>query len=128
MPFPYVTETEMSRELPYSHKNTGLTESEWMDLVADKLKQESARVESWIDESYRGEYDTVPFVVRAAVIRLTRSVITQIESDGLSSESVDDHSESYRPPAEVREEVRNELGEAGYGDENVASLGVPSVR
>lgn len=122
MPFPYVTADELQRELPYSHETSGLTESEWMALLTDKLKQESERVDQWTNESYRGDSATVPFIVRAAVIRLTRSVITQIESDGLSSEKVDDHSESYRPPSEIREEVRKELGEAGYTDDAVFQL------
>ena len=122
MPFPYVSADEFARELPYSHEDSGMTESEWSTLLTDKLEQESARVEAWVDESFRDENATVPFAVRGAVIRLTRSVIGQIEEDGLSSEKVGDHSESYRPPGELREEIRTELGEVGYGDENAVVI------
>lgn len=122
MPFPYVEASKIERELPYGHQGSGMGETEWTEFIQDKAKQESARVEEWVNDSYRGDNDSVPFVVQAAVIRLVRSVVTQVDSDGLNSEDVGDHSEDYRPPADVRDEVRNELGEAGYGDENVVKI------
>ena len=56
-------------------------------------------------------YDSVPSGVKAGVIRLARNALEQIETDGLESESVGDESYSYRPPADLREEVRSEVVE-----------------
>lgn len=128
MPFPYVTASTLDTEISYTRQGFGLTQNEWTDLLERKCKQETERVESWIDQSWRPDDADVPFVIRAAVIRLARSTIHQIEEDGLEQESAEDRSEIYRPPQAIREEVRTELGEAGYDTGNIASLRVPSVR
>ena len=113
MPFPYVSSEKFEIELVYSAEDFGLSDGEWSSLLGDKLEQESERVEEYTGEKWRTD-DSVPWLVRAAVIRLTRSVINQIEEDGLDSEKVGDHSEKYRPPSEIRAEVREELAEGGY--------------
>lgn len=118
MPFPYVSPDELERELALSQDDTGLTETEWSELLTDKLEQESERVEAYAGEQWRDAAEAdVPRVIEGATIRLTRSVLHQIEEDGLSSENVGDHSESYRAPAAIRAEVRAELADAGYGGE-----------
>lgn len=115
MPFPYITAEKFERELPYSHENTDLSETEWDQLIEDKLKQESERVEGYSGQKWREAPEgDVPRLIEGAVIRLTRSVINQIEEDGLSSEKIDDHTEQYRPPSAIRAEVRAELADAGY--------------
>lgn len=116
MPFPYATPEQFERECPYGPEDFGLSESEWQDLVYEKLEQETERVETWIDDDYR-ERDAaeVPLLVRGAVIRLTREVIAQIEEDGLSSESLASGAQySYRPPEEIRADTRDQLVKAGY--------------
>lgn len=115
MPFPYVTPSELEREITYTANSTELSEVEWNELLTDKLKQESERVDGYTETTFRNE-SKVPLVIKAAVIRLTRSVLAQIEEDGLTSESVTDRSENYRPPSEIRSEVRLELADAGYSD------------
>lgn len=126
MPFPYVTPDALARELPFGPGDfPALGENEWPDLLDDKLEQESERIESWTGESWRPDDADVPFVIQAATIRLTRNALDQIETDGYES---DEDGWSYRSPEQVREEVRVELGEAGYDTGNVASLSVPSVR
>lgn len=113
MPFPYVSQSVFERELSFTYEKTELTQGEWDSLLTDKLKQESERVESYTSQKWRNKSE-VPRVVKAAVIRLTRSIINQIEEGGLSSESVGDHDESYRPLGAIRAEVRAELADAGY--------------
>lgn len=50
-------------------------------------------------------YDNVPGPVEEAFVRLVRSAIDQIATDGLAQESVGDGSYTYRPPQELRAEV-----------------------
>ena len=127
MPFPYVTPDAFERELAYSAGDFNLSASEWSALLSDKLEQESERVEGYLGtDEYRDATETPP-LIEGATIRLTRSVINQIEEDGLSSESVGDHSESYRPPSEIRAEVRDELAEADVSGEAPGELWVVSV-
>lgn len=115
MPFPYATPSELEREITYSANSVELSENEWHELLTDKLKQESERVDGYTGTDFRTEAEA-PWIIKAAVIRLTRSVLSQIEEDGLTSESVSDRSENYRPPGEIRSEVRQELADAGYSD------------
>lgn len=127
MAFPYVTYDELDRELAYSAADFNLSESEWQSLLADKLEQESERVERYLGTDEYREYDDPPMLIEAAVIRLTRSIIHQIEEDGLSSESIGDHSESYRPLGDIRAEVRDELAAVDVGGEDPRDLWVVSV-
>lgn len=115
MPFPYATPSELEREITYSANSVELSENEWHELLTDKLKQESERVDGYTGTDFRTETEA-PWIIKAAVIRLTRSVLAQIEEDGLTAESVSDRSENYRPPSEIRSEVRLELADAGYSD------------
>ena len=116
MAFPYATLAEFNRECPYGPEDFGLSDEEWYALVTEKLEQESERVEAWITDEYRDrEVGDVPRLIRAAVIRLTRTVIAQIGEDGLSSEALASGAQySYRPPKEIRDDVREELVDAGY--------------
>lgn len=85
----------------------------------------SADIDEWPTEAFSVEvaysygFEECPEPVREAVIRLARSSLSQIDEDGLSSESVGDHSESYRPPASVKREcvsvVRNHEAPSYYG-------------
>lgn len=53
-----------------------------------------------------------PPAIQAAVIRLVRSSLDQIKTDGLGNESLPDGaSYGYRPPADIRREVRSEVSE-----------------
>lgn len=128
MPFPYVDADTIDREVSQTPVELGFAEEDWQTLLTDKAEQETARVEGWTDVNYRAEDADVPFVIRAAVIRLVRSIVHQIHEDGLQQESAEDRSEIYRPPRAIRSEVRDELAEVGYGDEDMAQLEVPSVR
>lgn len=115
MPFPYVTPEQFERELDGKPSNYGIEPSEWTQFLTDKLEQESERVEKWTGQKWRSAPQSdVPRLIQAAVIRLTRSILNQIEEDGLTSESVGDHSEKYRPLSEIRNEVQQSLAEAGY--------------
>ncbi|WP_255170103.1 hypothetical protein [Natrononativus amylolyticus] len=62
-----------------------------------------------IDVEYTYGYDDVPGAVRNGIVRLVRSVLEQIPTDGLSQESSGDASYTYRPPGEIRATVAAEV-------------------
>jgi len=64
-----------------------------------------------IEVTYTHGYDFVPEAVTGAVIRLVRNALDQIQSDGLTSESVGSASYQYRTPSEVRAEAMDEVPE-----------------
>lgn len=123
MPFPYVEPDRLELELTYEAHDFGIeSDSEWNALLSDALEAASERIDGWTDDGveWHDADDTVPFVVREAVIRLARLRIASIKEDGLSSETTAAQaSMSYRPSQEIRDEVKTALDEAGYrtGDE-----------
>lgn len=119
-PFEYLTRETLERRLDSVaalKADRGMTDDEWDSLIEDVIAEESAWVHGEITgegvtpdeydsrEAFLGQYPQV----RRAMARLCRASVHEIESDGLSSESASDRSESYRPPSEVRAEVRAEL-------------------
>lgn len=119
-PFEYLTAETLERRLDSASAlkaDRGMTDSEWSDLLDDVIAEETAWVHGEIAgegvtpdefdsrEAFLAQYPQV----RRAMVRLCRASVHEIESDGLSSESASDRSESYRPPQEVRAEVRAEL-------------------
>jgi len=118
MPFPYVTPKAFRDEYAPDATDLGFeSDADYNALLDRVLKQESARVES--DEYANAEWRdalTVPPVIYEAVVRLARVRIDSRSADILSSERAPDgRQESYRPPADIRADVREELRAAGYG-------------
>lgn len=131
MPFPYVETSAFEQELQFSPADVGLAESEWNATLSRALKTASERVEGYTDANtdWRADGDTVPFVVQEAVIRLARHRIARIKEDGLESESLASGvSYNYRPPADLRDEVKADLIEAGYRTTGAAQLDVFDVK
>lgn len=118
MPFPYADQPRLEREMSYGPSDFGFeTETEWTSLLADALNSESDRIDGWThdDLNWHDEDDTVPFVIEAMTIRLARQYVASIHEDGLSSQSLPSGaSTSYRPPEDLRAEVKRELVERGY--------------
>lgn len=60
MPFPYVTQAELERELPFSAADFGIDDTEtdadgntaWDNLLTDLLEREAQRVEGWIGATF----------------------------------------------------------------------------
>lgn len=122
MPFPYVSPDELRLELQYSANDFPNVDgqSDWEQLLTRALKAESERVAQYANEvdtvnEWRPANATVPFVVQEAVIRLARARIARIREDGISNESLPSGaSYNYRPPEEIRSEVKASLDEAEY--------------
>lgn len=118
MPFPYVPVREFREEYAPDAADLDFeTQAAYEHFLERILEHESARVEGdqYADRSWRSDA-TAPPVVYEAVVRLARIRIDSRNADILSSEqSASGRQESYRPPAEVREQVREELHAAGYG-------------
>jgi hypothetical protein len=118
MPFPYVTPRAFRDEYAPDATDLGFgSDADYNAFLDRVLKQESVRVES--DEYANAEWRdarTVPPVIYEAVVRLARVRIDSRSADILSSERASDgRQESYRPPADIRADVREELRAAGYG-------------
>lgn len=130
MPFPYVDTDAFERELQYTQADfPGVAdESEWNALLDEALKTESERVEAYTSgQSWRNS-DSVPYIIRAAVIRLARQRIAAIREDGISSEDlVSGAGYDYRPPQEIRNEVIEMLDEADYRDA-VPAISIPDLK
>lgn len=128
MPFPYVSPEALARELQYTAADIpGVAgETEWSALLTTAVETESERVGIYANNvetanEWRPDDATIPLVVREAVIRLARARIARIREDGISSESlVSGASYDYRPPADLRNEVKATLDEAEYrtGDDD----------
>lgn len=68
--------------------------------------RDGAPIREWpdgpVEVEYSYGYDSAPGAVRDAIVRLVRSRLERIKSDGLESESLPTgQSASYRPPEEV---------------------------
>jgi hypothetical protein len=118
MPFPYVSPEAFRDEYAPDATDLGFeSESDYLAFLERILKQESDRVER--DQYAAAEWrdaPTTPPVIYEAVVRLARVRIDSRNADILSSEAAPDgRQESYRPPADVRKNVREELQAAGYG-------------
>jgi hypothetical protein len=95
-----------------------LSDSEWDTLLGDVIEEESGYVAQLVSgqgvdlSTYQTRSDLVSDypIIRTAMVRLCRQALHNIEEDGLESESAADRSESYRPPAAIREEVANLIG------------------
>lgn len=125
-PYPLLDQSELERRLGdvdgYKQK-FGVTDTEWDELLTDIIDEESDFVVGELEEesirpadfdgkeSLVGEYS----VIRRVMVRLCRASLNGIDSDGLSSASVGDHSESYRPPSELRAEVADEIANIDSG-------------
>lgn len=118
--YPLLTQDALERRLNgvagwQSH--LALTDTEWDQLIADIIEEESSFVAGQLDDEgvHLAEYGGTDELhaeypdARRAMVRLCRASLNNIDSDGLESETVGDHSESYRPPIELREEVADEL-------------------
>lgn len=134
MVFPYVTVDTLERRLQVDAAALQLTSAEWHTTLDEVAAAESERVEI---EEYAGAswrdvptVNDVPHVIREAVIRLSRARIHEIRSDGLESENTGDNaSYNYRPPGEIRAEVREELRSVDIGDSTSGySLTVSDVK
>lgn len=117
MVFPYVTREQLERRLELDADALAVSDEEWLAILDEVLEAESERVElaEYAGVSYRDvdTTDEVPSIVREGVIRLARSAVQQIRTDGLSSENVGDGaSYAYRPVSDIRDEVARSLSEA----------------
>lgn len=90
---------------------TQLAAADWV-LVDDELRLTgSASIQSWPTDPTKAAtvewtygYENVPSRIEGAIIRLARHTLDLIEIDGISS---DDDGYDYRPPSEIRDEVRS---------------------
>lgn len=125
VPYPLIEQSALERRLDDAAEwqdHLGLSDSEWDQTLTDIIEEESAFVAGELaDENIAvieygdaSELTAAYPVVRRAMVRLCRAALNNIPSDGLTSETVGDHSEDYRPPSDLRAEVANEL--AGIGD------------
>lgn len=125
-PYPLVDQAELERRLGgvagYKQK-FGLSDGEWSSLITDIIQEESDFVAGELAEEgiHPADFDGKESLVdeyseiRRVMVRLCRASVNGIDSDGLSSASVGDHSESYRPPSELRAEVADEIANIDSG-------------
>lgn len=114
----YVTLDEMHEELVYSAQAFGLSSTEYDTLILRLIDEESERIESdlfagrtWGLES-SPDGDEVPGPIKDGVVRLVRSRLDRIQADGIESESISSgQSTSFRPAAEIRQDVRSTVAE-----------------
>ena len=101
----YVTADELQEELPFGEE-TRANIDDWEALLERFLDEESERIEG---PDYAGrEFDDVPGPVKNAVVRLVRSRLEQIKTDGVESESLASGlSMTYRPPEAIRRDVQS---------------------
>lgn len=129
MPFPYVTQTLFELRTDYSAADFGLTAAEWQQVVDSILEEESARVEgeAYADGDWRTDTD-VPPAVRSAVIALAQNSLSQIKERGLDSESLGSGasgsggSYEFTPQEELREAIKQDLRDAGFGQHKTAGV------
>lgn len=109
----YVTVGQLESELSFTNRALQADESEWAELLRRLLDEESERIESasYAARTWGGPHtsgtDDVPGPIRDGVIRLVRSRLERIQSDGLAQETLPTgQSASYRPPEDVRADVQ----------------------
>lgn len=138
MPFPYVTQSEFEPRIDYSWRDFDniAGEKEYGEVLTTILETESERVEG---PGYTGQRwrdgGSVPHVVKDAVIALAQTSLSQIKERGLARESLGSGASGsggtydYRPPKEIRDEVKETLEEAGFvgGPDGAGDLWVVSV-
>ena len=103
----YVSLEELEEELPFSE--AAFSVADWSGLLERLLDEESERVEGddYVGRTWDDAAD-VPGPVKHGIIRLVRSRLEQIKSDGLDSESgPTGQSVTYRPPEAVRRDVQS---------------------
>lgn len=119
-PYPLIEQSALERRLGNTAERQAqlsLSGSEWGQLLSDIITEEGAFVAEQLSEENvaLANYGDATALAeewpqaRRAMVRLCRASLNNIDSDGLNSESVGDHSEDYRPPAEIRMEVADEL-------------------
>lgn len=121
MPMPFVDETTFEQELQYTAADFDLDSSEFQALLTRALGTASEQVASFATEIADGTWqnaasvDDIPRVAREGVIRLARARVARIREDGISKEDlVSGAGYDYRPPQAIRNEVKQQLDEAGY--------------
>lgn len=118
MPFPYVSVSEFRDEYGPTHDDFAFADqSAYESYLTRILEAESERVEA---SAYTGnewrQSATVPGPVVDAVTRLARTRIDARLSETLSSETTAaGRQESYRVPRDVREDIQDDLADAGFG-------------
>lgn len=129
MPFPYVTQALFELRIDYSAEDFGLTAAEWQLVIDSILEEESARVEgaAYADGDWRTDADAPP-AVRNAVIALAHNSLSQVKERGLARESLGSGASGsggtydYTPQKEVRETVKQDLRDAGFGQHKTAGV------
>ena len=109
----YVSVNELMDEIAFDESMFDVVN--WDPFLERLLGAESERIENaayagrvWAPHPDAPDDNDVPAVVKHGVIRLVRSRLEQIHSDGLSSESGPaGQSLDYRPPAHVRQDVQS---------------------
>ena len=118
MPDPdrYVDLPTVKQEIVYSPDVFDMDTVEWDDLLERLIGEESERVESdryanrvWDPHPDAPDDDDVPSPVTDGIIRLVRSRLDAIQLDGVSQESIDGQSSTFRPSSEIRDEVRRSV-------------------
>lgn len=103
----YVSVSELEAELSFTHRALQVDQTEWEKLLRRLLDEESERVESGAYAGRTWAGDDVPGPIRDGVIRLVRSRLERIQSDGLSQETLPTgQSATYRPPEHVKADVQ----------------------
>lgn len=86
-----------------------VVEDTFLRLTGDKRPRKWPDNYRSVEVTYTHGFETVPEAVTGAVIRLVRNALDQVQSDGLTNESVGDMSFTYRPPSDIKREVQAEL-------------------
>ena len=116
----YVTTDALQDELPFDEAAFP-TIDDWAGLLERLLDEESERIEG-SDYADRTFDEDVPGPVKDGVIRLVRSRLDRIKTDGLETESLSDGSSyGYRPPEAVRADVRSAVAKYREDGEDEAT-------
>lgn len=126
----YVTLNELGNEVSYEAQSFRMPESEYNDLLTRLLDEESERIEgeffaarTWEQEGSPDD-DPPPGPVKDGIIRLVRSRLDRIQSDGVESESTTSgHSTTFKPSAEIMEQVAAAVGEFRPSGDSETSFG-----
>lgn len=126
----YVTLVELREEVVYGSHSFRLSDADYDDLLTRILDEESERMEgeffaarTWEQEDSPDD-DPPPGPVKDGIIRLVRSRLDRIQSDGIASESTTSgHSSTFRPSAEIMEQVASAVGEYRPSGDSDTSYG-----
>lgn len=112
----YVDLPTVKQEIPYDPVAFDMDSAEWDDFLTRLLGEETERVESgryaarvWEPHDDAPDDDDVPAPVIDGILRLVRSRLDAVQADGVTQESIDGQSTTFRPSSEIRDEVRRSV-------------------